>query len=153
MAEISVEADLMIRAIVGLRAPDEIIAPDGEPYIYRWHIIPRRMVGGNVYLHHQVRDDPERPLHDHPWDNQSVILAGGYEETFQLDAPKGVIQKRVVRAGDTIQRKAGEAHRLRLLPGVPCSISLFSTGPVLREWGFWTEGGWVPYFDLKEKIG
>ena len=130
------------------REPDETLAPDGRPYIYRWHVIPRRLVGGNVYCHLQVLDDPDRPLHDHPWDNQSVILAGGYIEHYQENPPRGPRKVRRLRAGDVAQRKAGEAHRLILLGDY--SVSLFSTGPVIRKWGFWAGDKWLDYRELRE---
>lgn len=124
-----------------LREPDLTIAPDGEPYIYRWHVIPRNTVGANVYFHIQVQSDPERPLHDHPWDNTSFILAGGYIEMIQKDAPRklgmGVTNCETRRKGDMISRKAEDAHRLILPDGCPYAMTLFSTGPVRRDWGFW----------------
>lgn len=132
------------------RAPDLCIAPDGHPYLYRWHLIPRSYTRGNVYLHVQVADDPERPLHDHPWDNMSVILAGGYIETIGLsrsglEPPFTYHNEDVIRQpGDVIFRHADQAHHLRLKPGEPYSISQFTTGPKVREWGFYAPGGWVP---------
>lgn len=121
-----------------IRQPDVAIQPDGKPYIWRWHVIPRNLVGGNVYLHVQVADDPERPLHDHPWDNQSVILAGGYREVY-VRQPELLWfeEERQVDAGMVVHRRAEEAHRIFLLPGEPYTISLFTTGPVMRDWGFW----------------
>ena len=145
----------IIKSILGkYRPPDFEIMPGGKPYIYRWYVVPRRLVGANIYLHLQVADDPERPMHDHPWDNQSVILAGGYVEDYWKYPPAtGTKGQRIVKAGDVVHRKADEAHRLKLLTdaaGLPdpgYTISLFSTGPVVREWGFWTDeehgGRWV----------
>lgn len=129
---------------------DVAIRPDGEDYIFRWHILPRRSVGAGVYLHLQVASDPERPLHDHPYDNQSVILAGGYREVFVKDPARHWYQtERVVREGDVVQRKAEEAHRLFLLPGEDYTISLFSMGPVVREWGFWFIDPAVAGYELR----
>lgn len=144
---------------VKFRRPDMIIAPDGDDYIFRWHLIPRREVGANVYLHLQVADDPERPLHDHPWDNQSVILAGGYREVY-VEAPALIWNERErdCREGRVVQRRAEEAHRLFLLPGCHYTISLFSTGPVIREWGFWFDGTillprtWRPHTDVIQEL-
>lgn len=116
--------------------PDLEIAPDGSPYLYRWHVVPRNRQA-NVYLHVQVASDPERPLHDHPWDNQSVIISGGYQEIINTNPPWGR-QTTVLRGpGDVIHRKAAEAHRLILPEGTKYTLSLFSTGPVVRDWGFW----------------
>lgn len=119
------------------REPDLDIEPDGTPYLYRWYLIPRREVGGNVYLHLQVASDPERPLHDHPWDNQSVILSGGYIERQVKAMPGGKIEEPRRHVGQTIQRKAEEAHRLILPADVPYTLTIFTTGPVRRDWGFW----------------
>lgn len=129
------------------RPPDLVIAPDGEPYIYRWHVIPRNAAGANVYFHIQVADDPERPLHDHPWDNQSVILAGGYLETWNpWPQSPGVPPAESTRIkGDVVQRHAETAHRLELLDNCPYTMTLFTTGPVRRNWGFWAAGEFLPH--------
>lgn len=120
-----------------LAHPDVVIAPDGEPYIYRWHVIPRNAAGANVYFHIQVASDPERPLHDHPWDNVSHILAGGYDEVYQGEPPWSHARTIERRVGDVILRKAEVAHRLILPEDVPYTMTLFTTGPVRRAWGFW----------------
>lgn len=126
-----------------LRDPDLIIdhgEPD-NPYIYRWHLIERNHVG-NCYYHIQMRDDSDRGLHDHNYDNQSVILAGGYIETLQKDpAHQGPVETLLRVPGDTVQRKAAWAHRLALPAGVPYSMSIFSTGPRIQPWGFWLPEG------------
>lgn len=137
-----------------VREPDLTVAPDGKPYLYRWHVIPRNRQA-NIYLHIQVASDPEPALHDHPWDNQSVILAGGYDEIW--DAAPGIDQKfsitplrgyREPRKGDVVHRKADVAHRLLLPEGIPYTISLFSTGPKHRKWGFWFPEGFRPFEDV-----
>lgn len=136
--------DLAARFLGDLkRKPDLVIAPDGgDAYLYRWHLTPRQREA-NVYFHIQVQSDPERPLHDHPWDNQSVILAGGYDELISRDPAAGsiaVIERRSV--GQTLWRKAEEAHRLILPATTPYTMTLFTTGPVRRDWGFWFGQEW-----------
>lgn len=120
--------------------PDIVIAPDGVPYIYRWYVVPRNPLA-NVYLHVQVADDPERPLHTHPWENTSVILSGGYDEVIQETPPYGRIVMHERRKGDVIHRPASAAHRLLLPEGVPYTMTLFTTGPKTAEWGFWRMPG------------
>jgi hypothetical protein len=139
--------------IVGVRLhrPDVVLAPDGTPYLYRWHILYDNEVG-NRFLHVQVASDPERPLHDHPWDNTSLILAGGYDELFHPypDEAAGHWREymivapcvRHLRRGDKASRPAAWAHRLVLPPEIPYSMTLFNTGPKVREWGFWYPDGW-----------
>lgn len=119
------------------RNPDIVIAPDGSPYLYRWHLVPRGDKA-NAYLHLQVASDPDRSLHDHPYDNQSVILAGAYREVIQEHPPYGTVRTLERRGGQTIHRRAETAHRLILPSDVPYTMTLFTTGPRIREWGFWT---------------
>jgi hypothetical protein len=132
--------------------PDLCIAPDGTPYLWRWHVLPRND-HANVYFHIQVADDPARPMHDHQYDNQSVILAGSYIETYQHVAHGALLwepAERTVRAGQVVHRRAEEAHRLRLAPGHDYAITLFTTGPRIRKWGFWLPTGWVPWNEVTE---
>lgn len=127
--------------------PDLIIAPDGIAYLYRWHII--RTPEASVYFHIQVKSDPERPLHDHPWDNTTTVLSGGYDEIW-CPSQGGSTRLRSLRKGDTVHRKATEAHRLILPPDIPYTMTLFSCGPKVREWGFYYPDGWKPYTEVTE---
>ena len=135
------------RKILGSwRDPDFTISPSGTPYLYRWYIIPRNEIS-NIYFHIQVSDDFGREMHDHPYDNCSVILAGGYWEYFDRYPTSGTISNHISvprNPGDVIFRPATAAHRLVLLDR-PYSMSLFITGPKIRDWGFWTPNGFVPH--------
>jgi hypothetical protein len=134
----------------GFRDPDLVIAPDGNPYLYRWHVLRSSSVA-NIYFHVQVANDPERPLHDHPWDNMSVILSGGYREIISSsegEPTPGSIYVATRQAREVIHRRAKQAHRLELPYGVPYTMTLFTTGPKIHNWGFWYPHGWVPYTDV-----
>lgn len=129
----------------------KIILEDGGHYLYRWHLIPRNK-WFNVYLHKTMLDD-HRVLHDHPWDNISIVLKGGYWETTPI---KKEIQHDVYynghlikwrHPGSIIRRKAEWSHRLSLFNGRP-SWSLFITFRERRNWGFHTKYGWKPHTDL-----
>ena len=143
LSDADVRTALRYMNLYQLRNPPVILAPDGEPYLYRWYIAHNNDAA-NVYFHIQVKSDPERPLHDHPWHNTSVILGGGYDETFR-HAPWVNINAddctRSLRKGDTLFRLATTAHRLILPPDIPYAMTLFSTGPKHREWGFWYPDG------------
>ena len=146
------DEDLYLNIVGDFRAPDLVIAPDGHPYLYRWHVTPPKMPA-NVYFHIQVSDDPERPLHDHPWDNMSVILSGdGYRELLSLSEGEpfpDTINTFIRRPGDVIFRRAKQAHRLLLMPGERgYTMTLFSTGPKINDWGFWYPEGKRPYQDV-----
>lgn len=129
------------------RDPDLTIAPDGKPYLYRWYIV--RTPKACTYFHIQIADDPERPLHDHPWDNFSVILHNGYDEILHPygGAPDPTrTHKHTRKMGETIFRRAQWAHRLLLPKNGSKTMTLFSTGAKEREWGFWYPDGWRPFY-------
>lgn len=132
-----------------LREPDLVISPEDTPYLLRWHIIPKND-RANIFMHLQLASDPERPLHDHPWDNTSVIISGGYEEVVRAAYSVRVHQR---KPGDVVHRLAETAHRLILPEGTPYTLTIFSTGPKRQEWGFYAKGGWVPASELIENRG
>lgn len=117
-------------ALMNSRAPDFII---GDDYLRRWWVMPRNAFA-NVYLHEFRRSDDDRAQHDHPWTNSSYLLSGRYIE----HTPEGSFLR---VAGDFVQRPADALHRIELIDGHP-AVSLFTTGPKVREWGFACPQGW-----------
>lgn len=127
----------MLRRLADSRPPDRIIGGAHNPYMRRWHVIPRNPLF-NIYLHHFLRSDDDRALHDHPWWNVSVLLEGEYTE--HTIAAGGVNLRVVRKAGDWKCRLPTSAHRIELHAG-PC-WTLFITGPRIRSWGFHCPQGW-----------
>ncbi|RWF66864.1 hypothetical protein [Mesorhizobium sp.] len=127
-------------AISKQRPPDVTIGGAADPYMRRWWVIPRNRFF-NIYLHHFMRSDDDRALHDHPWWNLSILLDGRYVE--HTISAGGINVRTERRAGDTKFRKARAAHRIELVDG-PC-WTLFLTGPVIRRWGFHCLRGWVDW--------
>lgn len=118
------------------RPPDKVIGGPDNPYLRRWYVIPRNR-WCNVYLHQFLRSDDDRALHDHPWINCSILLRGDYIE----HTPSGRFAR---LAGDVIFRRATAAHRIELVKHLSATVwTLFLTGPLVREWGFWCPQGWV----------
>lgn len=142
------DAEIVRRYIGSLeRRPDVIIdSHETGEYLWRWHMFTKNGEAGS-YLHIQTTSDPERPLHCHPWDNMSCILAGGFDEIIQQQPPHGDVFVQSVRAGGTVFRRAEFAHRLILPDDIPYTISLFSFGRKRREWGFWIDGIWYTHQD------
>jgi hypothetical protein len=146
------------------RPPDFVVGADspGGAYLLRWWLIPRNRLL-NAYLHHFLRDDDDRALHDHPWAWCSILLEGAYIE-HTID--RGGIHRRQLRTAPSIKFSLpSRPHRVELLPVVseygeeawrqPC-MTLFLTGPVVRMWGFHcARRGWVPYreFTKAENTG
>ncbi len=134
-------------SIMMRRKPDEVItrsmgkavdeAADVDGYMQRWFLI-RKMTHSdleNAYLHHFLRSDPE-DMHCHPWDNTTVVINGGYIER----TPEGIFHR---KAGDIVHRKAADIHAIVEIDRG--TTSLFLTGKKVREWGFYSEHGFVPW--------
>lgn len=125
--------------LIASRPPNYIIGDAADPYMLRWYVIPRNLLF-NVYLHRLVRSDDARALHDHPWINMSILLDNSYIE--HTIAAGGVHYQKVYSAGDWRLRTPRSAHRLEINREEPV-LSLFITGPRVREWGFHcAEAGW-----------
>lgn len=132
------EIETWARAIMRSRRPDFVIGAD---YLRRWWVVPRNEFA-NQYLHEIRKSDDDRALHDHPWPNSSLILAGRYIE----HTPDGSFLR---VAGDFVQRPAEALHRLEVIPGER-AVTLFMTGPKIREWGFSCPQGWVHWKDFTD---
>lgn len=136
--------------VMARRGPDFIIGGAADPYLQRWWLLPRNRVV-NVYLHRFLRSDDDRALHDHPWRSVSVVLAGGYLEELPADPsrPAGATVKRTRVAGQVTTRGARAAHRVELMAdrqgARQPAVTIFITGPRVREWGFWCAWGWRPW--------
>lgn len=131
---------LALRDRVSQRAPDFTIQTGrGTTYLSRWWVIPRNKFF-NIYLHHFTDSDDDRALHDHPYlFNMSILLDGEYMEFV----PDGMIRRYkrdwALRWGKSIHRV--ELYQFLFSKPQPC-WTLFITGPVVRDWGFYCPSGW-----------
>jgi hypothetical protein len=123
------------------RPPDFIIGTDDDPYLHRWRLFPKNGLF-NVYLHHFLRSDDDRALHDHPYANVSFILKGSYLEHMDKGATPYIRRYRGQFA--IVFRRAATPHRVELI-GDSKPWTLFLSGPRVREWGFHCLQGWVPW--------
>jgi hypothetical protein len=128
---------------ISAREPDFYIRGKDNPYILRWYLTDRVPENYKIYLHHILRDDDDRALHDHPADSTSIIISGGYIEHFPDDI-------KIRRApGQVISRKAEQLHRLELYRDLDGNVipawTLFTFGPKVRDWGFQCGDRWVPW--------
>lgn len=55
----------------------DLVDEDGNVYFGRWQF---QFLGRNVFIHRFMRPDPL--FHSHPWPFISIILRGGYVETY-----------------------------------------------------------------------
>lgn len=91
----------------------------------------------SIRIHHILREDLARHLHDHPWNARTIILDGWYIERRESGSP------RVLRAGDTATIAFGEYHHIERVSdgGV---FTLFIVGAYGGRWGFLVDGEKMP---------
>jgi hypothetical protein len=124
------------------RPPDFIIgAIKEDAYMLRWWVIPRNRFF-NLYLHKVLRDDEDRALHDHPWASLSYMVSGGIWEVTNDG-------REWVKPGRWKYRGASYAHRL--VRSAEPAVTLFFTGPRIRQWGFHCPKGWRHWKDFVAK--
>lgn len=107
-------------------------------------------------IHHIMRPDEDRDLHDHPWNARTIILRGCYTEQrlldhedpalFGLNVPANAQATEYIdrQPGDTAQLLHGEYHRIDKVfhEGV---VTLFITSKWRGDWGFLVNGVKVPW--------
>lgn len=102
----------------------------------------------SIRVHHILREDFARDMHDHPWDARSIILKGSYTEERMLwyaESPETeglytiAIKDYERKAGDTATLKYGEYHNITSVSegGV---WTLFFTYDYKGYWGFFVDG-------------
>lgn len=136
-----------------------IMSTDGQDcYMGRWWLFnpypasgagKRRGFGWlpSVRVHHIMREDLDRHLHDHPWNARTIVLRGYYGEVFPLLDKQGKqidLRFRRKEAGDTGRLLFGEYHRITHVSrgGV---WTLFITWKYRGVWGFMVDGHKVPW--------
>ena len=150
----------LLHAIARTR-PIRQIFFDDRPYIERFYLGERN--GWTCYLHRMLGPDPDRDLHNHPWQNAySRVLYGSYIERrlefgFQkrkieyipanvINNVRGFYYYNAVSNKNTL----GEYTWHTIVEiAKPETWTLFWHSPWYRQWGFLTEQGFKVN---KEKI-
>lgn len=131
------------------------VANADDTYLRRWYLIETPWFG--IKLHHILRADADRALHDHPWSFVSLILRGGYTEERPLEHVSSpgfpwLVERIRRRPGRLHRVRADELHRIDELHG--SCWTLVVNGPKRRTWGFsegpgeWT--AWDLYLGLEQ---
>lgn len=94
-----------------------------------------------VRVHHILRADTARHLHDHPWNARTIILKGWYKERALI---KGAVVERKRIEGDTARILHGQYHAIDEVSegGV---WTIFFTWRYKGTWGFLVNGTKVPH--------
>lgn len=117
-------------------------------YITRLHLVKTPWFA--LMVHWLNGPDPEPDMHDHPVTLLSFIVSGGYSE-----ARPGEEWEPGVSGGDLYARRWFNLIRAttihRIVGVLPRTITFCIAGPKVREWGFHTANGWVPWQEYNQK--
>ena len=120
-----------------------LVQKDGSNYLFRLRLIQTPWFG--AYLHWIMRPDQDRDPHDHPWNFWSIILNGSYREVVYTDSlAEGGTYTRWSRFS-VHRMKTNQAHKITEI--TEPLVTLVLVGRRQRDWGFWTEDGFVPWRD------
>jgi hypothetical protein len=135
---------------------------DDHVYLVRMWLTTPRMIdldgerqfdsSDSLLLHFFMHGDDDCALHDHPWDFETEIVHGGYEEhlpphDWKPGSELGPQWDELITfryCGERIRHRADSLHCVgRVVPG---TMTMVRTGPKVRSWGFHpAEQCWVPW--------
>lgn len=122
----------------------------------------------SVRIHHILRADTARDLHDHPWNARTIILKGSYVERRRVGMKLGVspiegcshmrpvmepiTETHARQPGDTATINYGQYHSIDAVSdgGV---YTMFFTWKYMGGWGFLVNGVKVPWRQYEEENG
>lgn len=119
------------------------IGPPDCPIMRRW-IFQTPL--GSIRLHHFLRPDDQRHLHDHPWWFLTFVIFGGYTDVTLIN---NIRYEDKLKIGSIRLRSAYHTH----LVETDNSWTLVITGRLKRKWGFWTERGFKKVADYFTEFG
>lgn len=105
----------------------------------------------SIRIHHILRADNARDLHDHPWNARTIILKGWYYERRLVKGIRGddITISKWREAGDTATINYGQYHSIdEVSPGGVWTM--FFTWDYTGTWGFLVDGKKVPWREYNE---
>lgn len=115
-------------------------ADSSDVYLVRYLVLKSKWM--NIYIHEFLRSDRD-DLHDHPWHFMTYLVKGSYIEwKYNERTGRDAITFRTEKSNRLVFRKATDQHRVEVREKLLVSerhkapLTLFVSGPIMREWGF-----------------
>lgn len=135
------------RLLLKLFKVREIPHPDGGLYLRRFFITPRWFPWINVFVHKLYTSDPDRVMHDHPWDFWTFPLSGYREYVPSFIGTSSHTRINTANRHSWHYRRAIYVHRIFELFETP-TWTIVVTKKARREWGFWVDDYYHPGMQL-----
>jgi hypothetical protein len=114
---------------------------DECPYARRWMI---KCGFFSLRIHHFIKGDDPRYLHDHAWWFLTFVFKGGYTDV-------GEKSRDHLRAPALRFRRANHRHTVATDPGGAWTFLV--TGPSTRNWGFYVKGKFMKANKFFRQVG
>lgn len=100
-----------------------------------------------LYLHFIYQSDKDRDPHDHPFMFRSLIVRGGYQErVWATHADGSIAPIGVTKIWPRWTLHKTPLHVAHMIDYLwPNTVTLVFCGPKVKDWGFYTEHGFVPW--------
>ncbi len=127
---------------------------DGKTYLSRFGFGFKNVA--SVLVHKMEAPDPGPDLHNHPWWFITIPLWGGYIEQrthedlavqYAKEAESGYPYRGTVEVRKPFRPKLMRLSQCHTITDLrkKTAWSLVITGPVKRDWGYFTSGGFMPH--------
>lgn len=119
--------------------PCRLIQRDGQPYLERYYVMSSTGATDSeegeqiIYLHRFVGSGEDQALHDHPWQCESLLLHGWYDERILID--NQTVQQHTRTPGTL--RKINPYQPHQIVNPRPETWTLFLTHERERSWHFY----------------
>lgn len=123
----------------------EIVSKEGVVHFRRYRILSLPFF--NIYIHHILKSDQDRHMHDHPWNFRSFLLKGSYREEVRYPPRFLVLHSYWHQAGDVIKHDRRDVHHIDLV--TPSVWSLVITTGKEHDWGYHTSQGWIQHEEYR----
>jgi len=125
----------------------EISSKDGELHFRRYRLIECSFFA--IYFHVIYKHDEDNHLHSHPWNFWSLILKGGYEETFKSKYNENY--ETFIRKPFSLGfRFYDDYHRVIRLFSTTYTLVFCSPRNLNYTWGYDVDGKHVNFNDYRK---
>jgi hypothetical protein len=110
----------------------EIVSKEGEVHFRRYRVLITPWF--DIYLHHILKSDQDKDMHDHPFSFKSLILSGAYQEICERHPDFSKLEIKEYLMGDVVSHCGEDIHKISLLTDSVWTLVFASKH--YRMWGY-----------------
>ncbi len=123
----------------------EIKSKSGEVHFKRWRLLTTPWF--DVNIHGIYKADQDKHLHNHPWNIWTMVLCGGYYESYIKDNFGTICNPRILF--NIRKSNSKQYHKIDQMIGKKC-ITLAIMSKRKSDWGYLVNGEHVDHKTYRE---